>query len=170
MQIKPHAGALWPRRSTPVRHRATYHRPASVRGHEGELWMHHKPRKHASLALTFSKAIRRRYRQAQHILPRPGQSVDAHDRADPAMGVSATMSPSSSGRPTPPRLIVLSATDGRTLLRHQEQRPGAPSGRRPAHAGILRLATSEQGRPEVGEDPKLNADSSTEHEHPPKES
>ena len=96
-------------------------------------------------------------------LPRPRQSVDAHDRTDPAM-VSAP-----SGHPRlhrDQRLLDESPrmpSDGRPLLRHQEQRPGGPPGRGPTHAGIPRLATSEQGRCEAGEGPELNAHSLTEH-------
>ena len=74
VQIKPHAGSSWAPQKHPVRHRATYTRHAGVsyffaayNVHEDHLWMHHKPKKHASVVLTFLKAIRRRYPKARRI-------------------------------------------------------------------------------------------------------
>ena len=75
VQIKPHAGSSWAPRKHPVRHRATYTRRGGAsyffeayNVHENTLWMHHKPKKHASVVLDFLlKAIRCRYPKAQRI-------------------------------------------------------------------------------------------------------
>ena len=44
---------------------ATFSAPTNV--HEDKLWMHHKPKKHATVVLDFLKAIRRRYANAKRI-------------------------------------------------------------------------------------------------------
>ena len=99
VQIKPHPGSSWAPQKHPMRHRATYTGHAGVsyffaayNVHEDHLWMHHKPKKHASVVLTFLKAILRVSQGPTH-LPRPRQSVDTHDRQDPAMVSANTTSP-----------------------------------------------------------------------------